>query len=186
MNESDNTPTLACSYRKLWIRDLEILLDHYKRLDRDARHLRFGGFVPDSFIDGYARQALRLSGTVIGCFIDGKLRGAGELQPIVDTWPIEAEAAFTVEQPFRGKGIGSELMRRLILTAQNRSIKTIYTICAQENMRMRRLAQKYKAELKIEHSEVAATLRTPLPTYGSLMEEWAGNAGGLLHAVLSR
>jgi len=48
------------------------------------------------------------------------------------------------------------LMRCIIVEAQRRGISTIFTTCQVENLRMRQLAEKYNAKLRIEHNEVAA------------------------------
>ncbi|WP_137388472.1 GNAT family N-acetyltransferase [Rhodoligotrophos defluvii] len=172
------------SYRKLGLHDVGRLAEHLKRLDPEAKHFRFGTAVSDRFLEEHARKALRWPGIVEGCFVDGELRGTGELQPTLDGLPLEAEAAFAVEKPFRGRGIGTELMRRAIVSAQNRYIETIYTICALENLRMRRLAQKYGAELRIEYNEVAGRLRTPRPTPTSLLQEWAADTRALISSAL--
>ena len=174
------------TYRKLWIGDLGIFVEHLERLDREAKYLRFGGGTSPQFLKDHARKALQWPGIVDGYFIDGILRGTGELQPLPDSFPLEAEAAFTVEKPFRGQGVGTELMRRAIISAQNRHITTIYTICMVENQRMRRLAQKYKAELRIEHNEISGMFRTPAPTHLSVMEEWLSDACGLINNALRR
>lgn len=171
-------------FRKLWPGDFGQFRDHLKRLDPESRRLRFGGAVSDAFIDQYSETAYRLQGLIQGCFIDGVLRASAELRPIFDTWPIEAEAAFAVEREYQESGIGTELMRRLITAARNRGIKTLYMICLRENSRMRRLAEKYKADLRFEESEIAGTLDPPFPTYLSVMEELVGDASGFVTAIL--
>jgi GNAT superfamily N-acetyltransferase len=144
------------SFRLLSPADKESYLDHLYRLEPEAQRLRFAGAVSQAYIADYACRALLPPSVVVGYFVDGTLRGTGELQPAAPGNCEMAEAAFAVERPYRGKGIGTELMRCIIVEAQRRGISTIFTTCQVENLRMRQLAEKYNAKLRIEHNEVAA------------------------------
>ncbi|WP_246479679.1 GNAT family N-acetyltransferase [Kaustia mangrovi] len=171
--------------RKLWPGDVELFREHLKRLDPESRRMRFGGAVSDIFIDDYADTACRLNSVIHGCFVDGVLRAAAELRPVLESWPLQAEAAFSVETPFQDSGLGTELMHRTIVAARNRGINTIYMICLRENGRMRHIAQKHKADLRFEDDEIAGTVDAPYPTYFTLMEEFMGDAQGFVTAVLN-
>lgn len=174
------------TYRKLSTSDRQIFLDHLCRLDQDAQRLRFSGAVSTAFIENYVGKALASPAVVYGSFVDGTLRGTGELQSVSDSARHDAEAAFAVERPYRGIGVGTELMRRIIISAQNRGIRTIYTICVAENTRMRQLAEKYKAKLRIEHNEVAASLTMPPVNPASLAAEWRSDVAGMISSALPR
>jgi GNAT superfamily N-acetyltransferase len=66
---------------------------------------------------------------------DGTLRAVGECRLVGDDWPREAELAFSVEGRFQGQGIGTELFRRLVMFARNRSVKKAYLITEPSNER---------------------------------------------------
>ena len=51
---------------------------------------------------------------------DASRARAGELKPIGGTLPPAAELAVSVEAPFRGRGVGTELCRRLLVRARDR------------------------------------------------------------------
>src|SRR5687767_15444018 len=103
--------------RKLWMGDLGALRAHLKRLDREARRLRFGGVTTDHFIDAYVDTAFRLDATIFGIFIDGEIRGSAELRSIFGGRTSDAEAAFAVEKGWQDQGLGSALMDRILTAA---------------------------------------------------------------------
>ncbi len=131
--------------RKLWLGDLGALRAHLKRLDPEARRLRFGGVTTDDFIDAYVDTAFRLDATIFGVFIDGEIRASAELRGIFGGMAPDAEAAFAVEGDWQDQGLGSELMDRILTTAQNRGVARLHMICLTENARMRHIAGKFGA-----------------------------------------
>ena len=169
--------------RKLWIGEADAYRDHLLRLDPESRRRRFSGAVGDDFI---ARHAASIGGfgvVVYGFFIDGTLRGAAELRPAA---PLarEAEAAFSIEQPWQSHGVGSVLLERILLTARNRGIAALQMQCLGDNRRMQQLARKFDADLKFDFSsvvgEVDASRLTPL----SLLREWTEDGWGFVNAML--
>jgi GNAT superfamily N-acetyltransferase len=141
--------------------------------------------VTDAFIDDYVDSAHRVGTVIYGTFAGSSLVAAGELRTIFDTWPIAAEAAFSVEKAWQDHGLGDTLMGRIITVAQNRGISTVYMICMRENVRMKHLASKHKARLKVEDGEVSGRVDPAWPTPTSLMEEFMDSANGFVTAVLS-
>jgi GNAT superfamily N-acetyltransferase len=171
--------------RRVWPAEFAELRAHLKRLDPDSRLMRFGGAVSDQFIDEYVDSAHRLGTVVYGAFEGGHLVAAGELRTIFETWPLAAEAAFSVEKPWQDHGLGDTLMGRIITVAQNRGISTVYMICMRENARMQHLAGKHKARLQFDDGEVAGHVDPAWPTPSSLMSEFLDSANGFVTAVLS-
>ncbi len=104
--------------RKLWIADAKALRAHLKRLDPEARRLRFGGVSADEFIDAYVDTAFRLDAMIFGIFMDGEIRASAELRSIFGGATPDAEAAFAVEAEWQDQGFGSELMDRILTAAQ--------------------------------------------------------------------
>ena len=169
--------------RKLWIGDLGNLRAHLKRLDPEARRLRFGGLTTDDFIDAYVDTAFRLDATIFAVFIDGAIRGSAELRGIFAGASPDAEAAFAVETLWQDQGLGSELMDRILTAAQNRGIARLHMICLSENARMRHIAGKFGARLSFAEGEVTGEMTPSAPTPSSLLDELVHDAQGFVTAV---
>jgi GNAT superfamily N-acetyltransferase len=169
--------------RKLWIGDLGSVRAHLKRLDPEARRLRFGGVTSDEFIDAYVDTAFRLDATIFGVIIDGEIRASAELRSIFGGRTPDAEAAFAVEADWQDQGYGSELMERVLNAAQNRGIARLHMICLSENARMRHIAGKFGARLIFAEGEVMGEVTPTGPTPSSLLDEFVHDAQGFVTAV---
>ncbi|MBL4758314.1 MAG: GNAT family N-acetyltransferase [Rhizobiales bacterium] len=156
------------------------------RLDSESRRMRFSGTVSDKFIENYGETAFRINTVIHGYFEDDLLRAAAELRPISDIWPIQAEAAFSVEKQWQNTGIGTALMDRTLLSARNRAIKTLYMVCLADNSRMRSIARKHDAKLHFEPGAITADLEPSWPSYFSMLEETMEDGNGFVTAILER
>lgn len=168
--------------RKLWIGEADAYRDHLLRLDPESRHRRFSGAVGDDFI---ARHAASIGGfgvVAYGFFIDGTLRGAAELRPL-SPLSREAEAAFSIEQPWQSHGVGTGLLERTLLTARNRGIKLLRMNCLAENHRMQQLARKFDAEFSFDFGSVVGEVDPPRSTMLSLMREAMADGYGVASAI---
>ena len=135
--------------RELWSMDRSAFRDHLLRLDENSRRLRFGVPVADGFIDDYAKTAFRLNTIIFAYFEDHQIRAAAELRGLSFAFTPAAEAAITVETAWRNRGLGSQLMDRLLVSARNRHVNQIYMICLRENGAMQHVAQKFgQAQLR--------------------------------------
>ena len=160
--------------RRLAAGEHDRLLDHLLRLDGEDRRLRFGGQVSDEHARPYcARLDLRRSVT-LGWFVAGELRAVGELKPIDGA--RAAELAVSVERPFQGRGIGTELCRRLIVRARNRLVAKVYMLCLPYNRRMQRIARGLGGVLSFHPGEAEAQLDLPWPDLLTGSEEWLDEA----------
>ena len=180
---SDATSTNP-EVRRLWPSEMEAYRDHLLRLDSRSRHERFGGGMSDDFLMNYAEHCFGQGDLLYGAFIDGGLVGAAELHSASAIWSeqapfgrhINAEAAFSVEEGYRRRGIGEKLFLRIQRAASNHGVETIEIICLPDNIGMRMLAQKFKTHLTFEVSARTGRLRARRPTPFSLMRETAGDA----------
>lgn len=170
--------------RKLWPHEWERFRDHLLRLDKDSRRLRFAHAVADSFIEEYATRMSDMGGLVVVAMIDGEVRAAAELRKLGEMWGREAEAAFSVERQFQDRGLGTELMGRIIRAARNRGVQLVYMSCLAENARMRTIAQRYEAELRFEYGDVIGEIVPETADYFSLMAEAVEDRVGYMMAVL--
>lgn len=170
--------------RKLWIGETDVYRDHLLRLDPESRHRRFSGTVSDDFIARHAATANEIGVVVHGFFVDGTLRGAAELRRIGSLFKHEAEAAFSIEQPWQSHGIGTELLERTLLSARNRGIKALHMHCLANNQRMQQLARKFEADLSFDFGSVVGEVGPARSTPLSLMREALADAHGVASAVL--
>jgi GNAT superfamily N-acetyltransferase len=140
--------------------------------------------VSDDFIRDYASRLGEMKCLVYGFFIDGEMRAAAEMRQIGDPWSVDAEGAFSVEDGWQNRGIGTDLLGRIIRAARNRGVTRLYMNCLAENYKMQRICRKYKAELHFDHGEVVGRVIPAVPTYISLWEEAVDDSNGFVMAVL--
>jgi len=170
--------------RKLWPTEFDKFRDHLLRLDKNARRMRFAHGVSDSFIEDYASR-MSQSGAVIYAFVvDGEVRATAELRKLGDAWGTVAEAAFSVEAAYQNRGIGTELMGRIIRAARNRGVLHLVMSCLAENAKMQSIASKYEAELRWEYGEVVGEIIPEQPNYFSMLAEAVEDRIGYFLAVL--
>jgi GNAT superfamily N-acetyltransferase len=169
--------------RKLWIGEGGKYTEHLLRLDAESRNNRFGGAVSDEFLANYVDTIDTLDAVIHGFFIDGVLRGAAELRPLGSKQPHDAEAAFSIEQPWQSHGVGSALLDRTLLAARNRGIKMLHMSCLAHNQRMQQLARKFDAELSFDFGSVVGEVEAPRPTPMSLMREIFADSHAVANAA---
>jgi RimJ/RimL family protein N-acetyltransferase len=172
------------SIRKLLPSEAEAFAAHLLRLDREARRMRFAHSVSDTFIEDYASRMLDDGSVVFGYIEDGEVRAVAELKKIGDDWGNEAEAAFSVEKAMEGRGLGTDLMGRVIRAARNRGVTHLYMSCLAENTKMQAIARKHQAELKFEYGEVVGEIVPSSANYFSLLAEAVEDRVGYMLAVL--
>jgi GNAT superfamily N-acetyltransferase len=172
------------SIRKLFLSDYPAFRSHLKRLGPESRRLRFGNAVSDSFIEAYVDTAHRLGTMIFAVFVDGEIRASAELRGLTAEGFADAEAAFAVETGWQGRGLGTLLMERIIVAAQNRGYVRLHMMCLRENGRMRRLAEKYGARLSYHEGEIVGELDAKSPTPVSLLDEVIHDAQGFVAAIL--
>jgi len=170
--------------RKLWPAEAHHLRDHLLRLDKESRRLRFAHGVSDAFIEDYAALMTDMESVVYGYFDSGECRAVAELRKLGDTWVPEAEAAFSVEGPLQDRGLGTELMGRVIRAARNRGVHRLYMSCLAENGKMQAIARKYDADLRFEYGEVIGEIVPSGSNSFSLFAEAVEDRMGFMLAVL--
>lgn len=144
--------------------------EHLLRLQPDERRRRFFGCVGDAEIADYADGIFAAGAIVLGCFVGGTLRAIGELHPMERRGRL-AEVAVTVERPFQSRGIGTELLRRIVELAGNRLVGTLHLSCLIDNVPVQRIARHLGGALHQNDGLVEAEINPPWPSYGSLLGE---------------
>ena len=145
--------------------------DHLLRLDWEDRMLRFGGYVGAAHIAAYCERLDWSRVLVVGYVTGGEVRGLGQLELIGNAWPRAAELAVSVERPFQNRGIGTALLRHLVIAARNRLIEQIYMVCRIDNGRAVRMARRLDGALHFCSGEAEARIEPPWPTPWTWLEE---------------
>ena len=174
----------ATEIRRLWPSDKEAFRHHLVSLDPRSRHLRFGGGMSDEFLIHYAENCFGKGDLIYGAFIDGKLVGAAELRSNQAIWNeqapsgrhIHAEAALSVDDGYRRRGIGEKLFKRILRAATNHSVETIEIVCLPENVGMQNLAKKFHTQFAFEQNWLTGRLTARPPTAFSLIREASSDA----------
>ena len=168
----------------MWPSDREAFRDHLLSLDPRSRHLRFGGGVSDDFLVRYAQNCFGKGDLLYGAFVDGRMVGAAELRSDQAIWSeqarfgrnIHAEAAFSVADGYRRRGLGEKLFKRILQAAANHGVETIEIVCLPENVGMQTLAKKFNAHFAFEQNALTGRLTARRPTAFSLIREASSDA----------
>ncbi|HSH42431.1 MAG TPA: GNAT family N-acetyltransferase, partial [Arenicellales bacterium] len=148
------------------------LAAHLLRLSPCQRRMRFNGGVSDEFVHTYCRGFCGTRSLVLGFFLDGVMRGAGELMLLSDIADSRScEIAVSVEHQYQGLGIGTGLVRRLLVLAANRRIRTMHVLYTRDNRRMENIALRFGAGLTTDGTQIDAVISVAAPTDHSLFEE---------------
>lgn len=171
--------------QRLWPSDLDAFRDHLLRLDTQSRFERFAMAASDDFVRGYAEKCFGIDDVIFGFFVDGVLRGAGELRPVAPgVHDASAESAFSVEPGWRRRGIGTELMERIVQAARNRGAGTLYMSCLARNAAMQGLVEKFKADLSFDDDALTGRLVARTPKAQALWDEWLEDSSSFTTAAL--
>lgn len=170
--------------RRLSAFDHEAYTQHLLRLDEASRYLRFGMIAKDEFLVEYSKSCSRWDVVIYGYFVDGVMRGAAELRPLSGDAHDEAEAAFSVEKEWRGKGVGAALFEKLIRAARNRNIRRLHMSCLATNRPMQALARKFAADLVFESGSTEAIVTPHERDMTSLIGEAADEMAAFAFASI--
>ena len=180
----DQSHEQHATIRRLWEADRELFRGHLLRLDPESRHDRFNGGASDEFLNRYVDHCFAPGDVIFGAFVDGELRGAGELRPLAS--PDEkrhffgtlrkAEAAFSVERPYRRQRLGVQLFERLMRAAAAHRIGEIDFTCAADNKAMQGLARKFSAEMHFVADQITGRLKARHATAFSVWREAVSDA----------
>lgn len=181
MHEANSSPL---EVRRLWPSDKEAFRDHLLSLDPQSRHMRFGGGMSDDFLVRYAQNCFGKGDLIYGAFVGSKMVGAAELRSNQAIWSeqapfgshINAEAAFSVDQNYRRRGIGEKLFKRILRAATNHGVETIEVVCLPENVGMQNLAKKFDTQFAFEQNSLTGRLKVRPPTAFSLFQEASRDA----------
>ncbi|MFN3615021.1 MAG: GNAT family N-acetyltransferase [Rubrimonas sp.] len=171
-------------FRPLWWFDRADYLGHLHRLSLRDRRSRFHAEISDDGLAAHADNALRGRARVIGWWKDGVLRGAAELALSHDG--ASAEGAFEVEEPFRGRGVGSALVGAALLWARNRGARRLLIHTSRRNVPMLKAAARYDAAFEFDLADAEGVIRAHAPTMFSHAQEALEVESALARLALRR
>ena len=157
--------------RRLWPVERANIKNHLLRLDSEDRMLRFGAYMSAAHVVAYSERVDWGRVLVVGYVTGGAVRALGQLELIGAGWPRAAELAVSVERPFQNRGIGTALLRRLVVAARNRLIQRLYMICLTDNGRAVRMARRLDGALHFHEGAAEARIEPPWPTPWTWLEE---------------
>ena len=159
-------------YNKLGPSDLTVYREHLLRLSPGDRRMRFHGAISDQAVLAHCARIDFHNTLVIGCFDDdGVVRGAIEICSLGESPDAGAELAISVEAALQNNGVGTELMRRGLLVAQNRGFANVFASCLMENEWMVRLAQKFGGSMSFDTGEVESDIQLAAADQVSFLQE---------------
>lgn len=162
--------------RLLQPEDVDLLIDFFHRLSPESRRRRFHTNtegLSEEFITENARELANVDnrtqgGAVIALYDDEDgtehIIGSARLaRPAGRPDSPEAEAAIVVRDDFHGQGLGTELLRRMVLLAKQMNVKTILAIFEAENEGAIRLFRELGLPTEIDVSQGETTLIMTAP-----------------------
>ncbi len=162
--------------------ELPLLRDHLLRLDPTSRRDRFHGAVGDAFVDNYIARCFGPKTIAIAYLDNDEVHGVAELHDPVSDDDLP-ELAFSVEESFRRRGIGSVLFKTLLDEARRAGYQRLRVTTGAQNDAMRALAKKFGAHLVFDHGELAGTIDLTAPLIAASRGE--KRAKNLAEAVLA-
>lgn len=142
---------------------------HLRRLSHEDRRSRFHADLGDAAVEAHAARALAGPGRVMGWFENGALRGAAEVA--LSRGGLSAEAAFEVEEAWRGRGVGTALVGAALLWARNRGARRLIVHTTRRNVPMLRAAQAHGASFEFDLADAEGAIEAHAPNLRSHLDE---------------
>lgn len=171
-------------YKQLERNDLPKYLDHLLRLDPDSRYLRFGAPLSDAAIEHFIMTIERnfKDHRIYGAFNDEHVLGVAHLA-FGDNVP---EFGVSVDNVIRRQGHATHLVRMAITYLRNHGYREATMYCLSNNEPVMRLVRKLGAAAVTHGQDSTANVSIPLPTPGTVVEEFNNNVVLFVDKVLSQ
>ncbi len=155
---------------ELSAKHIDLLKQHFVRLDHAAVHLRFGNTLSHESRRIYVEQISFTRDAVFGVFADDlTLLGVAHLACVDGT----GELGLSVLTPHQNRGIGSALLARAATHARNTQVSRLYVNCLAENGAMMHIARKAGMQIVTAHADADAYLALLPSTPFSIGQEYA-------------
>ncbi|HET7567767.1 MAG TPA: GNAT family N-acetyltransferase [Gaiellaceae bacterium] len=115
--------------------DAAAMLDFFERLSSESRYLRFHGFpaLGPKLVEPFVDPDWEERGSLIGC-LEGRMVALANYARLRDR--RAAEVAFTVDDGYQRRGIGTRLLERLVALAAENGIEEFVATVLPENRNM--------------------------------------------------
>jgi GNAT superfamily N-acetyltransferase len=142
---------------RLHAQDADAYADHLLRLDEDDRRFRFFDDAPEFLIVMHAGAAASDGRIALVWKEQGEIRAAAELLADPARSDI-GELAFSVEKPWRRRGLGADLMRGLIAEGAAAGFVGLELEILADNVAMQALARQFAEKLERRDDHIVATI----------------------------
>lgn len=133
------------------------LLAHLLRLSADDLGLRFcSGTVPRDVVAKYVDSIRFGDDTVLGVTTDGRLVALGHACWFRSREGLLAEAAFSVDEAWRCRGLARRLLQAIRAVAAEREAAAVLCQCLARNRPMRRVLVAAEMAIAVADGEVSA------------------------------
>lgn len=141
-------------------KELNLYGDHLLRLNEHDRHLRFGCMITDGAILNHVHASDPTKRAILAsCNDEGEVIAACEVCFIPYKGSTRAEIGVSVNDGYRGHGLGSALFKRAVDICQQRQIHSLVSYCAAHNTFMMRIARTQGMTIEVQYGETEATLK---------------------------
>ena len=153
--------TTPYTLQELTALDRPAIKNHYLRLSKEDRHMRFCTTLNDWGIERYIDNVLNFDTDRVYGIIDdnGRLVAAAVACAIVVNDRKSVEAAFTVDEDERKQGLGKKLMAQIIADCRADGTELIFVSCLRTNKKMQALAKSFSMDLEVNADEAYAELK---------------------------
>ena len=150
----------ALSIDVLQAGDAPRITAHLSRLSADDRALRFNSALTDEAQIAHYVGQMRFGEDLVLGLVDaaGRVVGVAHGCAFMSGAERRIEAAFSIDAGYRGRGLGTALMRSLQAAASLRGVASIVGLCAARNRPMRRIFERADMTLEREDDEIRACL----------------------------
>lgn len=166
----EHTPRPGC-LQKLSRARLDELETHFLALGPEARVRRFWGVASEAHVRRYCESLRTAPCLVVVWRVDGVVRGSGELIARSGFATGHVEIALSVQEPWQRRGVGTALLKRLLLLARNRGVRQARLYAQRDNRRIRALATRHGARFSGSDGGTLAVFDLPPADPASVLEE---------------
>ena len=150
-------------------KDLTAIKDHLLRLDSEGRRMRFFSAISDEGIGNYVDRISWENDTCFGVFNLDQLVAFAHMSPNM-VRVKECELGISIDYDYRRKGLGKQMMKRVMTFAKARGIEVLIMECLRQNMAMRDIATACGMQTVVDE-DTAITQVAIKTTFGDRMLE---------------
>jgi len=117
----------------------QLIIDHFKRMDKEDLRLRFGYNITDFMLEKYINESWDAKKSQWFAVFESPEKVIATVH--VSLYNDEAEMGCTVEKEHRNLGLGNALFRRGATWASASGVRKIYMHCLSENKAIQKIAK---------------------------------------------